>query len=119
MRRFIATLAVAALVAVLPAAPALAEGAIIGEGGNCSGRVPDVNGLLTGAFVQGEYKSRTTKSGITNFTCHFDLSDDVAPAKSVKARDFLCVTPAGETNDSRIQASPGGRMVLTCNVRPN
>lgn len=118
MRKFVASLGVAALVAVFPATPALANGATIDDGGNCSGRVPDVNGELTGAFVVGDYKSRTTKSGITNFTCHFDLTDEQSPTKGVKARNFLCITPAGETMDSRIQASPGGRMVMTCNVRP-
>ena len=118
MRKAIAMLGAAALLSVFPAAPALADGAIIDEGGNCFGAVPDANGDLTGAQVTGDYSSRTTKSGITNFTCHFDLTDEEAPDKSTKARDFACGTPLGITTDSRINASPGGRMVMTCNIRP-
>ena len=117
MRKFIAALGMAALVAVVPATPALADGAVIDEGGSCFSVVPDANGDLTGANVVGDYKSRTTKSGNTNFTCHFDLTDEEAPLKSVKASGFPCVTPPATTYDSRIQASPGGRMVMTCNVR--
>ncbi len=118
MRKFMAALSAAALVAFVPATPALADGATIGEGSECFGRVPDVNGNLSGDLVQGDYKSRTTKSGITNFTCHFDLSDEQAPPKGTKATGFLCGTPKGVTTDTRAQASPGGRMVMTCNIRP-
>ena len=118
MRKFIAALGMAALVAVVPATPALADGAVIDEGGSCFSLVPDGNGGLSDIAVTGDYKSRSTKSGITNFTCHFDLTDEEAPAKGVKATGFPCITPGGTTFDSRIQASPGGRMVMTCNVRP-
>ena len=113
MNKLMAWVGVAALVTIAPATPALADGATIGSGSECFGIVPDANGNLTGATVIGSYTSRSTKSGITNFTCHFDLTDDEAPAKNVKASGFACQTPLGSTTNSRINASPGGRMVLT------
>ncbi len=118
MRKFITAMSAAALVAVVPTTPAFADGATIGEGGNCFGKVPDVNGDLAGELVQGDYKSRTTKSGITNFTCHFDLTDEQSPPKGTTATGFPCGTPIGVTTDTRAQACPGGRMVMTCNIRP-
>lgn len=119
MKRLTAALGAVAILSIMPASPALADGASIDEGGNCNSIVPDANGDLTGASVIGTYKSRTTKSGNTNFTCHFNLSAEESPTKGVKAEGFTCFVFGGiTTNDSRIQASPGGRMVMTCTVRP-
>lgn len=117
MNKLMALVGAAALMSIAPATPAFADGATIGNGGDCFGIVPDAAGNLTGATVIGTYTSRSTKSGITNFTCHFDLNDDEAPAKNVKASGFACQTPLGSTTNSRINASPGGRMVLTCAIK--
>ena len=118
MKKLMALVGVAAMMSIAPATPAFAEGGSIGSNGECYGIVPDVNGSLEGGVqVVGTYTSRSTKSGITNFTCHFDLTDDEAPAKTVKASSFPCQTPLGATTNSRINASPGGRMVMNCTIK--
>ena len=115
MRRFLALAGMAALLSIAPATPALADGSI-GEDGICIAGVPDGNGGFIGP-VEGTSFSRTTKSGITNYTCHFDL-DELAPPKNRKASGFPCLTPAGIADESRLNASPGGRMTMNCTVRP-
>lgn len=117
MMKSLAMLGAAALLMVVPATPALAEGAIIGDGDTCGGVVPDENGNLVGEQILGTYTSRTTKSGITNFTCHFDLPDELTPPTNRKARGFVCGTPMGPTTNTRINASPGGRMVMSCSIK--
>ena len=115
MRRFIGLLGAAAILTILPATPALADGAVIDkEDGTCSGVVPDASGNLTGAIVFGDLIVRSNKSW-TTLTCHYDLTDSEAPAKNTKAHGFPCYTPV-LTLDPRANASPGGRMVVTCRV---
>lgn len=117
MRRFIAALGAVALAAVIPATPALAEGAILIDGDYCYSIVPDSSGQLTGESVVGTFTSRTTKSGITNFKCHFNLVGDEIPATTVKASGFWCNTPGGLTNDTSINANSGGSMVMSCTIK--
>lgn len=115
MQRFLALIGAAALLSIVPATPALADGAVIDkEDGTCSGIVPDANGELTGATVFGDLIVRTNKSW-TTLTCHFDLNDAQAPIQNTKANGFDCYTPT-LTTDTRINASPGGRMVLVCRI---
>lgn len=116
MRNTIAILAAVGMSMIIPSAPALADGATIGDG-ICAGFVPDGSGGLTDILVFSTYSSRTTKSGITNFSCHFDLNADQAPSKGAKAQGFECVTPYGPATETRVQASPGGRMVMTCSIK--
>jgi hypothetical protein len=117
MRKLIASLGAAALLIIIPETPAFASGSVVIDGDNCYGVVPDASGSLTGASVVGTYDSRTTKSGITNFTCHFDLTPSEAPSKNVKASGFDCTTPVGLTTNTRVNASPGGRMVMYCTIK--
>lgn len=115
MRRFMGVLGAAAMLSIAPATPAFAEGAVVDkQDGTCSGIVPDASGNLTGAVVFGDLTVRSNKSW-TTLTCHFDLTDDEAPAKNTKASGFNCFTPE-PTTDTRANASPGGRMVVTCRV---
>lgn len=117
MRKFTALLGAAAMISILPATPALAEGAVIDKAeGSCSGIVPDARGNLTGALVFGSLIVRSNSSW-TTLTCHFDLTDEEAPTQNTKASGFPCYTPE-LTTDTRINASPGGSMVLTCRI-PN
>ncbi len=117
MRRPTAMLGAVAMLSILPATPAFAEGATVDkESGSCSGIVPDRNGQLTGALVFGSLVIRSNSSW-TTLTCHFDLSDEEAPAQTTKASGFACYTPQ-LTTDTRINASPGGSMVMTCRI-PN
>ena len=115
MRRFTATLGAAAMLSIMPATPALAEGAVVNkEDGSCSGIVPDEGGQLTGAVVFGSLIIRSNSTW-TTLTCHFDLTDEEAPVQNTKASGFPCYTPE-VTTDTRINASPGGSMVMTCRI---
>ncbi len=116
MRKFTALLGVGALLTILPATPALADGAIIDkDSGTCQGQVPNADGELAGPIVEGSLFVRTNKTW-TTLTCHFDLDASLTPDKATHASGFDCLTPA-LTTDTRASASSGGRMVLTCRIR--
>lgn len=117
MRKSLAMLGAAALLSVFPATPALAEGATVTKDGVCYAFVPDGSGGLTSIVAIGEALTRTNNSGNTTMTCHFDLDDSQSPPKAARARGFPCETPVGLTHDTRINASSGGRMVMTCRIR--
>jgi hypothetical protein len=113
-------LGVAALLTILPATPALADGAIVAHDGICGGALPDENGELTDIFFLGTSNSRTTKSGITTVTCHFNLPPEVITSGNLKARGFPCYTrenSGGLTYDTRMNVSRGGRAVMTCRLK--
>ena len=120
MRKPVSILAAAALLAVIPASPALADGATIDkDSGTCTGLVPDENGELIyesdADIVSGTLLVRTNKSW-TTMTCHFTLDAAHTPAQTTKASGFVCYTPA-PTYDTRANASSGGRMVISCRIR--
>ena len=115
MRKFMALLGVGAMLTIVPDAPALAQ-VIDTHDGICAMIVPDSDGGLTGAHVEGNLFVRTNNSW-TTMTCHFDLTAEQAPAKSTHASGFLCEIAGLSTNDTRASASPGGRMVLTCRFK--
>jgi len=113
MRKITALLGVTAMLTILPATPALAEGAIVAKDGLCFGALPDGNGGFTDIYFEGTATSRTNKSW-TTITCHFSLDPAIIPSGNLKASGFVCSTGAGMTTDSRLNISPGGRAVLTC-----
>lgn len=126
MRKFVALASVAALVSIVPAAPAAAA-VINPDTDTCVGQVPNADGQLSGPEIFGSLVIRDNKSW-TTMTCHFDLPDDLAPPKATHARDFACgiVLPPEDPNgdativqadETRASASSGGRMVMTCRLR--
>jgi hypothetical protein len=120
MRKPIAIVATAALLTVLPASPAWADGATVDKDTNtCSGLVPDENGNLIynsdADIVYGTLLVRKNKSW-TTMTCHFTLDEAHTPPQTTKASGFVCYTPE-PTYDTRANASSGGRMVVTCRIR--
>lgn len=116
MRKFIALLGAAAMLSIIPATPTLAQ-VVDTHDGICYMIVPDANGDLTGASVQGTLFVRTNKTW-TTMTCHFDLTADEAPPKTTHASGFACsIPPLPVTYDTRATANPGGRMVLTCRYK--
>lgn len=115
MGKPIAMLGAAALLLTFPATPALADGSI-NEDGTCVAGIPDGQGGFSG-IATGTYFSRTTKSGITNFSCHIELTEAQTPSTNTKAANFPCLTPFGLTTDSRINVSPGGSLVMTCSIK--
>jgi hypothetical protein len=120
MRKLTALLGLAAMLTILPATPALAEGTIVAHDGLCGGLLPDGNGGLTDIVFFGTANTRITKSGITTVTCHFDLDPSIIPDGNLKASGFDCYTQEnfqGLTNNTRLNVSPGGRAVLTCRLK--
>ena len=117
MRKFLALLGVAGMITIVPATPTLAQVVDTHEG-ICYMIVPDSDGNLTGASVQGNLFVRTNNSW-TTMTCHFDLTADQSPDKATHASGFPCsIPPLPEpTTDTRASASSGGRMVLTCRYK--
>ena len=126
MRKFVALAGMAALLLITPQAPAAAA-VINPDTDSCVGQVPNANGILAGPELNGSLVIRDNK-GWTTMTCHFDVPDELAPAKATHARDFACnivLPPETEGGDaiivaadeSRASASSGGRMVMTCRLR--
>lgn len=121
MRRPIALLGATALLSILPETPALAEGSIVVHDGLCSGFVPTADGGFDpGALLETQDTQIVQNGGWVKVTCHFDVPDNLVPAKGVKADGVECMIPGfGLTTDSRMSASPGGRAVGTCRKRLN
>jgi hypothetical protein len=118
MRKIIASLGTAAMLSVMPVLPAApANAATIIKGQDCTGKLFDENGVFYGEEFTGSLISRTTKSGITTTTCHFNLPDGTVLTKSLHTSGFPCYIGDVQTNDTRASISPGGRMVLTCRLR--
>ena len=118
MNRLPALLGAAALLTVVPASPALADGATITPDGICNGFVPDENGEF-GTPIAGEISlSNSTKSGNFNISCKFDVDESLVPSKTRKAAGFICFFPDGSfTENSRMVVTPGGSGSLTCKKR--
>lgn len=126
MRKFVAVAGAAALLSIVPTAPAF--GAVINpDSESCVGQVPNADGELAGPELNGTLVIRDNKSW-TTMTCHFDVPDGLAPDKATHARDFPCgiVLPPDEpggdativqADETRASASSGGRMVMTCRLR--
>ena len=118
MRRTIAMLGAVGLLTIIPATPALGEGTIVFNDAICYGFVPtedgqfDPDAILTNGRIH-----VVAKAGWTTLTCHLDIPPDLLPTTVRRADGVLCYTPLGYTNDTRMQASPGGRAVGTCRVR--
>ena len=114
MKKVTAILCATALVSILPATPALAEGATVTQEGQCSGFIPNEDGSA-GAGLLGELHSVVTKGGNTSLVCKFEFEAGIIP-KARRASGFFCSTLAGTTNDSRMVATPEGDATLTCKI---
>ena len=118
MRKFITAMSAAALVAVVPTTPALADGAVIDKDlGECQGAVPGPDGELSVIFVTSTDLIIRANKTWTTMTCHFDLEVEETPTKGTRASNFDCNVDGQLTSDTRASASAGGRMVLTCRTR--
>lgn len=126
MRKFTALAGIAALLSIVPAAPAAAV-VINPDSDSCIGQVPNADGVLAGPEIDGSLIIRDNKSW-TTMTCHFDIPDGLEPSKATHARDFQCgiVLPPDDpdgdativmADETRASASSGGRMVMTCRLR--
>jgi len=113
MRKFTLLLGAISLASIVPATPAMAEGGIVIGDGTCSGFVPTLEGGK-GPSLSGGDVHIVTHGGKSTLTCHLDIPDNLLPPKGVKAVGQTCTTPLGPTNDSKMQASPGGRATGTC-----
>lgn len=118
MRKLVVLPGIVALLIVTPAAPALAEGAVIidKDAGVCQGQVPNASGVLEGPVLEGSLHVRSNSSW-TTMTCHFDIPPELTPTKATKASGFTCyIGPYGATTDTRASASSGGSLVMTCRI---
>jgi hypothetical protein len=88
----------------------------------CFAFVPDENGNPA-SFVSAPDADHSvrTSSGNVKLICHMDIPPGQEPAKATHAEGFLCGIANGFilTTDSKITASPGGRLVLTCQYHPD
>ena len=117
MRKFITAMSAAALVAVVPTTPALADGSIVIQDGICFGFVPTPDGEI-GTPLETTDSQVVVNGSWAKVTCHFDIPAGDEPTKATKATGLSCTIPGhGETFDSRMSASPGGRAVGTCRIR--
>ena len=118
MKKLTALLCASALIMVLPATPALADGAVITPDGICGGFVPNEDGSA-GDFLLGEISlSNSTKSGNLNITCKFDVPEELVPPRTRKASNFICGFPDGTiTTNSRMIVTSGGSGSLSCKKR--
>lgn len=116
MRKFLLILGAVGTAAILPATPAFAEGSIVISDGTCTGFVPTTTGGI-GAFLFDGRVHTVTKGSWTTLSCHLDIPDGLEPPKTTRATGIVCTTTLGETTDTRMQASPGGRAVGTCRLR--
>jgi hypothetical protein len=117
MKKFTTLLGAAALVTIMPATPAAAEGAAVIQDGFCGGFIPTADGG-TGQLISGEVHSVTTKKGNTSVVCHFEFEAGLIP-KAYHASGFACGTFAGLTTNSRMVANPDGFATLTCKINAN
>ena len=118
MREFMALLGVAGMLTIIPATPAFAQ-VIDTHEGICHMVVPDADGGLTSTTVIDGVLFIRSNNSWTTMTCHFDLTADQAPDKATHAGGFPCSIPPlpDPTFDTRVSASPGCRMVLTCRLK--
>ena len=116
MRKSILMLSAFAVAAIMPAAPALAEGTIVIGDGTCSGFVPTADGQFGFPLSGGEIHV-VTHGGTTQLTCHLDIPAGHEPSKGVRAYNVPCQTPLGPTTDTRMSASPGGRASGVLRIR--
>ena len=117
MRQLVAFAGMTAMLLILPEAPAYAQ-VIDPDAGVCTARVPDQNGVLSGPILEGSLQV-TRNNTWTTMSCHFDVPDHLIPDKATHARDFPCGIPPDVpvADQSRISASSGGRMVMTCRFK--
>ena len=118
MRKSIAMLGAVALLTIMPATPVLAESPIVIDEGACFGFIPTASGEFDPATIFGPGRIHVvTKGSWTTLTCHLDIPPNLIPKKVRRANGVECYTSLGLTNDSRMQATPGGRATATCRVR--
>lgn len=118
MRKFTAALGAVALFAIMPAAPAKAEGAVITPDGACGGFVPTETGEQGDALTGEISLSNKTKSGNLNITCKFNVPAELIPSKVRKANGFPCGFPDGTiATETRMIVTPGGSGSLSCKRR--
>ena len=122
MKRILASAASLAL-AVGPAASgtqALAQAeqaATINKDFGCTGFVPTSDGNI-GPFIFSDSESIAvaTNGETQKLICRFDIPEGIEPDTVTHAEGFPCGTTFGQTYDTRMVATPGGRAVLTCEV---
>ncbi|MDQ3647525.1 MAG: hypothetical protein M3433_02870 [Actinomycetota bacterium] len=73
------------------------------------------SGLPQRLFTRESHATKTP-SGNSVVVCHFDVPEGLAPNKAIVNEGFICNTPAGRANRSRVVVTPGGRATLTCHT---
>jgi len=117
MKKLIALVGIAGLATIMPATPAMAEGATVTQEGQCGGFIPTEDGGI-GDFLWGELHSVVTKKGSTSLVCKFTFEPGIIDTAR-RASGFDCLTFAGTTTDSKMVASPDGYATLTCKINAN
>jgi hypothetical protein len=95
----------------------LAQSAWVEKDFSCGGFVPTPDGGIGPFLSTNKGHSVVTPSGNTKLICNFNIPDSLQPAKATHAEGFLCGTFMGDTSDSTMVATPGGKAVLTFEVK--
>ena len=118
MRKTTAMMSAVALLTIMPATPAFAESPIVIGDGVCFGFIPTASGGFDPSTIFGPGRIHVvTKGSWTTLTCHLDIPPHLVPTKVRRAIGAECLTSLGLTNDTRMQASPGGRATASCRIR--
>jgi len=122
MNKFLVSAFVSGFALTVAATPAAAQSdmaAAVQKGSGCflSGGLVGVPGFL----ITTETIVVSNNGGNVQLTCHFDIPLGDEPAKTMKAEGFTCGIFDGTTffitDDTRAQANPGGRALLSCQVK--
>ena len=95
---------------------AFAEPAMVFDSFGCVAAVPNEQGGFNPwneVFTTESHKVITDK-GVSKLTCHFDHDEMLLSARG--ERDFLCYISGEIADESRLVATPGGKLTMVCKI---
>jgi hypothetical protein len=81
--------------------------------------IPEDSGIPVVLFTDDKAHEVDTPSGTSVLKCQFDIPKGFETASTLHHEDFLCATFLGLTTNTRSVTTKGGKVLLTCQVKPN